>query len=465
MGCISYADLINRAICGVAQTEEMSEADLKEYICKDGPNTPTISVPGGFVFTTADGLAAIHELGRLWRSESADRKRRLNSERAAILAAEVFGEALAAGAFKTGTDPREAKKKLRRRLEDRLAAVEHDVVHTFPCHILDDTSIGEFDVGPVRFWPRLVWLDYAERIEGRKADWVKYLREAWTKNVAPPEGKTLHECYVRIIHSGFGFCKWAATVTISGNDIGRSKERAHTATRLAVDALGVVLNRRDALNLRGPGDELRPRAAVTIMHVPKKSISLGQSLDLPRLGGRPGFAKSYLDDTKAYRDATGKAIDPIVAVKPSGSIPRLRQTWCDALFWFGEARRDPTDFMALVRYGMSLDVLTQARQERGITCLLAALFGMRPNDTFLTDGKTLAKAAERIYNARSQLGHGGRPALLEDLPFSRASTDMIAALALQRYVMCLSHYTGTDCYEKFLGAIPEILPRLLKPTG
>lgn len=462
MNSNSFSKLIEKAINEIAKVQGLSKEEMNQYFQSNAPIPPNIPLGNGnIVFTTQQGVEAIHELGDLWRSESSDRQRRLNLERTHTLALQVFGEALADGLWDEGFEINKAHQNLRQRLDKRLAAAGHDVVHSFPCHIFEDTHIGVFDVGPVRFWPRLEWLDQVDKTAGKMTEWVDYVRAAWTKGDTQPDEKTLPEYHARSVIDGFGGCPWVAVVTVQGNDIGRSKERGHTAVRLAINALGLVLPRKHALNLRGPGDELRATQTITVTQVPGKDISIGHVLDLPHLSGTPDFAKSFLVGSASYREAAGRIIEVIVAISPVGGTQALQRRWCDALFWFGEARRDAADFMALVRYGMTLDILAKGKRAKGITTLLSALLARQPNEPFLKDGTTLRQTVEKIYNeGRSQLGHGGRDALLEDLPFSREGADQIASIALERYALYLNLYTGADTYEDFLQAIPSVASKL-----
>ena len=415
------------------------------------------------VFTTRQGLQAIHELGLRWRSESQHRKRRLSPARTRILAVEVFGEALEAGMLYNKHDLGKARKDLERRLDARLDAAAHQLFHYFPCYIFDDTSVGAFNVGPVRILPRLEWLDHVEKTAGKETNWADCVRTVWADGEAPPTGETPPELGARTVIDGFGTCAWAATVSVQGNDIGRSQERGHAAVRLAVDAMGLVLSRQRALNLRGPGDKLCATLTRKLMQRPGTDIYGEQILDLPTLGGAPSFSTKYLTDTTSYREAAGRAIEAIIDPSSTATLLALRHRWCDALFWFGEARRDTTDFMALVRYGMTLDILAKGKKASGIAALLAALLGCKADALLLMDGTTLKQAVKKIYeDGRSQLGHGGRPALLEDLPFSREGADLVASIALKGYVLCLSLYTGADSYEDFLRAIPGLVQRLPK---
>jgi hypothetical protein len=414
------------------------------------PNFP--DGKGKFYSTTKEGADAVRQIGLRWRSESKDRQRRLNEESAEKIVREVMGEALASTLWDKRNEPRAAWMDIRDRLEARLQQVSRDIEHSFPCHLLKDTSVGPFVVGPVTFWPRLAWISHVEATAGNKPGWADAVRSIWEGKSELPKDKTHVSLEVRSITRYFE-CPWVVTAQVQGNDIGRSKERGRLAARLAIDALGVMLEHKHALKFRALGDRLSNGMDTTFAQA-KGRYWMGQSLDIPGLDGEAGLAPNFVAGTVRYREAAGKAITSFVALSPADK-PNLYQRWCDALFWFGEARRDTEGFMALTRYGMSLDILAKGGKAQGITALVAALLAIKADDPFLTDGTSLKKTVERIYNeGRSQFGHGGRPALLEDLPFSRKGADALTMFALERYVLCLEAYGGLDIYADFLHAVP-----------
>lgn len=457
----SYTTSISDAVVGIQKIQSFSNEERKKWFPENGPLPPNIPLGDGkMLFITQDGLHAIHEFGLLWRSQDSDRKRRLNDERARKLVVDAFGEALARDNWMNKTDDEKAKD-VQEILENHLKAAGHGVIHSYPCQIFEDTSAGKLTVGSVCFWPKLEWLDYIKNVAGQEKQWMEDVRSAWTNSIDLPEDneKLKHPAYSII--KGFASCSWVATVTIEGNEIGRSKERAQASVRLAINALGLLLPRYHALKLRGPGDELRAKGSINIHQVYGFDPAIGVSMDLPVIHGTSETASSFVKNTDNFRKASGESIEAIIEASTSVKLPKLKQRWCDALFWFGEARRDVTEFTALVRYGMVLDILAKGKGTNGIITLVSSLFEHSPDDPFLNDGTTLKKTIKRIYEeGRSQFGHGGRPALLEDLPFPRDAADQLTSEILSRYVLCLNLFTGSDKYEDFLRDIPQLVPRL-----
>ncbi len=454
------ADLLAKALNEIINVQNLNDAETKQYINNNGPIPPNVPLGDGhMVCTTADGLRAIYAFGEQWRLESPERRRIIKKKDVCSLAVGVLGEVLRKRDWvgKNPNDPALAAD-FKKRLDERLTAIQHDVVHYFPCQIFDDTSVGSFVIGPVRFSSRLEWLNEVETIGRIKPEWVGDVHNAWTNDSEIHQEITPANTEAQIIIQEFGACPWVAAVTIKGNHVGRSKERATTAVRLAIDALALITTPSQAACLRGPGDALHPTHSITLTQLPGRVPMMGYAGNVPGFGGPPNYARTLVTGIESFRQAAGSAISAITATESSGTNhPKLRERWCNALFWFGEARRDAADFMALVHYGMALDILAKGGKARGILRMVSALLSCQPTDPVSKDGPTLEQAIKHIYNeCRSQFCHGGRPALLEDLPFSREGAHWITTAALSSYVLSLGHYTGTDDYGAFVQHLEAI---------
>lgn len=470
----SPAQLVETAVNEIGRLQALDKASTATYLRTAGIFPPNVPVGDGkFVLTSREGLQAIYELASAWRSGSLDAKQHLTPSAADAWMLHEFGTQLTAGAFAHLTDYSGAAANLSKQLDLRLATGVREVVYSFPCRLFDDLSIGSFGIGPVRFCPRSEWLHELEaRAQGSSDAWAKPLQDFFS---TPLLSATDRESKLAALPSraqevddALAGCMWVATVSLSAIDQKRAKDRAQTAVRLAINTLGLRTNRRGAIQLRGPGDELRPTRSHTIVQPLGEDIRMGFHLDLPRSGGSPGQSKAYVQDSLDLRQAAGVALTAVTSpsISANAKEPTIAQRWCDALFWFGEARRDSTEFMALVRYGMALDILAKGFRKKGITELLVALFGMKATDAVTSSGTTLERLVSKIYDeGRSQFGHGGRAALIQDLPASVEAADVLTSLALDRYVLSFASYTGSQDYASFLAAIPSCLPMPSAPTA
>ena len=460
-------ETINRGIIDVKNMSSEQRRDwMKEYQLVP-PNIPLGS--GSFIFTTAEGLAALHEFGRRWRNENPQRQRILGEDKAAELAVLTYGELLKReneNYYRGDTNLKVAFKEL---LLERLAAMQVALAHYLPCQIFDQPNLPSFEVGPVRFVPRDLWLENVQRKAGKPLAWVNEVRDHWAgrSEVGKPTPQSLelgdsttdgNPWAAWEVVDAVGSCIWIAIIEIPGREYLQSRSCAEAVVRLAIDTLGLPLAPVMARRIRHTADETRPRLRRSLMQAEGGGLSSGSHLDLPSLRGAPGRDEALLDHTANLRAWAGAAIQSLVETKPSSPISNLHQRWLDALYWFGQSRREPTEFVGLVNVGICLDVLAKGQKARGIIALCCALFGMQPDTIVLAaDGTSLRGLVATIYNeGRSQIGHGGRPSLLKELPIRVDTAIIFAAHVLARYIEGLSRYDGPDRYESYLSALPSV---------
>jgi hypothetical protein len=454
----SFDDLARRFLSGIPNLQRSSKAERQQLLRPVRGRVPIVPCGiGAFCPTTWDSLEALSDFGRKWRSQCPERKRRLEGKRIPDFVLGIVGDILATKQLDklAELDIGAFSKQLQQGLTDRLARTKADIEYSFPCHLFDDVNVGQFNIGPVRFLPRLNWLDHVEEHGGGDANWAKLVRAAWGGGSATTEDIIIDKWRAETISTGFRDCCWVAIVMVTTNELGRSDEAAGILARLAIDALGAPMSASRAIRLAILGDALDLSRCIAVLQSPGgKSGIWFRSPDL-RMGDETNAAQDFLQATADYRDAAGRAFEELKTPSSNGSAS-LRRRWCDALFWFGAARRNTTEFMALVHYGVALDILAKGGKDGGITDLLSKLFARSPTEE--TDGTTLKGDVENLYKqARSQLSHGGRPALLEDMPLSREKADQLVASALCRYICCLDRYDGTDAYATFLAAIPSLV--------
>jgi hypothetical protein len=101
--------------------------------------------------------------------------------------------------------------------------------------------------------------------------------------------------------------------------------------------------------------------------------------------------------------------------------------------------------------------LTQGKKAGGILTLCCGLFGLEKSDAISNNGMTLEDAVTAIYDdGRSQLSHGGRLGLLQELPVSKQFSIEFSAKVLLQYLSCLEKYNGPDDVDAFLPVIPSL---------
>jgi hypothetical protein len=479
----SYDDLIQIALDGLREVQNKTPEELREWVVKQPPFPPTIPNTGDrLVFITRDGYSALRKLGRTWHANDPQRSKLLSRPAAEQLTIHAFGELL-------GNPPNipatgDAKSRLLRIMDERLQGRLQQEHFYFPARVFDQLDVQTFSIGPVTFYRRVDWLDAVEGISGAPLSWKSGLLDRWNRTrgfrrmlgsvfdwfaskilMRWPRSSLAHKLYrlgtnrryVDEMVKGVGACEWIIDVEVEGRERSRSSECASVAALVALDTLGLPMPPQTARNLRGPGHERAPQFQRDLRQIDGRELSLSTSVDWPRIGGPPGAQAGLLTDTTVLRDAVGRAITAFVRVADTGNAPLLLQRWVEAMYWFGQARRERNEFIALVKFGVALDVLAKGGQAKGILELSRAIFDKLDSDIIAPDDRTLKQVVETLYNdGRSKIAHGGALALLRELPIELSLADSVTAHVLAGYVVYATRYKGQDTYEDFLAAIPAL---------
>lgn len=455
----SLDDLIDKAFGELLRIHQQTDAERTEWLKEMTSLPPTIPLgDGGNVLTTQLGLDSLHEFGRRWRRESEKFKAAIGEKEAAQLTVRVVGEILAG----VGTDDYSGnpsiKAVLKDRLRERLEAITGSLSHYFPLQVFD-ANLPSFSVGPVIFLVRLEWLEKVEGRAGRALAWAEAVRNYWSGQGPKPESPRLKQermpgmdewtAYNTV--QSFGESTWAAIVEVPEKERQRSKECSEIAVRVALDSIGLALALDDARGLRGPGDQKQRRIDRHFSQSAGLDISYSSRMDLPRFKTAAENYSAFLEQTEELRGFAGKALHSFIGSGLGSGKDELHRRWVEAMYWYGQAVREPMDFIGLVNVGVTLDVLAKGSKARGITKLCTRLMGVDADTIVTQNGMSVEKLVKAIFDdGRSQFSHGGRLGLLSDLPFPRDVAVEFSSLILSEYAAKLSIYIGPDTYEDFL---------------
>jgi hypothetical protein len=152
---------------------------------------------------------------------------------------------------------------------------------------------------------------------------------------------------------------WVATIRMEGHEHARSHFKVSVVVGLAIDAIGLRFQVEDARRFTKAGRQhlfAEDRFATTL----DGRILRGSSVQMPGLGGRPGALAAKMAGEQSFLDAAGCILQHYVDGRRSGHALHLVERWANALYWVGEARREASDFMAVVDYGCAADGLSGA---------------------------------------------------------------------------------------------------------
>lgn len=327
-------------------------------------------------------------------------------------------------------------------LNDLAAKVKRTLNRHIPCHLFHrDQHVPAFEVGPVTFLPRAEWisryvvdppvhrlLDRFERGEITRDD----LRRAVQDQRDDGETDAIE------LIDFLGHFGWVGTVTVEGTEAGRGHEKASTLVGLALDAVGLRFTIEDARSFAKAGQQHHYNEARLATNEAGQ-FTKGWSMFRPGLSGPPGRLAAKMKSEQPFLEMTGSLLHAYLAARGSGRALHAVERWVNALYWFGAARREASDFIAVVDYGCAMDGVSGAGGSIGPMTEFAEAV-LRPDAVPATEsGLTVKEAVRRVYaEGRNKLAHGEEPGLLEDQQEARRISDMLVSLLLNEFTPVLA---------------------------
>ncbi len=147
---------------------------------------------------------------------------------------------------------------------------------------------------------------------------------------------------------------------------------------------------------------------------------------MPGIGSKPGALAAKMKAEHPFLDAAGCVLEAYAQGRQTGRAPHLVERWTNALYWVGEARREASDFMAIVNYGCAADGLSGAGGSADAMTKFAEA-ALNPRAESAPAGSlSISDAVTMVYcEGRNKLAHGEMSGLLEDLAETRAIGDSL----------------------------------------
>lgn len=313
----------------------------------------------------------------------------------------------------------------------RLADVSRvDVYRHIPCHLFHgNQSVRPFSVGPVEFLPRADWIKryvrdeaqccHIQRVENREISYDDLREQA----LIPNSDRSLWAAW-ELLRSLRNF-EWVATVKMEGHELTQSHKKAGIIVGLAIDAIGLRFSANDAKRFTKAGRQhlyAEDRLATSV----DGAFLRGSSVEMPGLGAAPGVLATRMEAERPFLDAAGKVLQSYLHGRQAGRALHLVERWANALYWVGEARREASDFMAVVNYGCAADGLSGAGGVANDMTEFAEA-ALNPTDEPTPLGSlSVSEAVNKVYReGRNKLAHGESSGLFEDLSETRAVGDSL----------------------------------------
>lgn len=314
-----------------------------------------------------------------------------------------------------------------------------------PCHVFDtDQGVPAFDIGPVRFWPREGWLSATK--QNIRQDTVTDL---WSGTITEQEARNRAFSSEGLKDGSYAANElaelsrdyaWLATITIEAHEPTRSRQKANIVAELALNALTLLMEQKTGADVFVAGTERRARFEHHLGFSDEGRLLSGWHSNRPGISRGKGEAPKFIEECESARRDAGVVLQRYLDDSAKGAVPFLIDRWVNALYWFGQATREPVDFMALVKHGCAVDILTGASGKiAAMVNYCEAALGLPRGSRIGTGPMTLKQAIERVYSkGRSELAHGSTNGLLLELGADRGLGHKLARMLLQSALRSLS---------------------------
>ena len=200
-----------------------------------------------------------------------------------------------------------------------------------------------------------------------------------------------------------------------------------TIVGLAIDAVGLRFHVDDARRFTRAGRAHLFAEDRLATAVDNGRWIHGWSTNVPGVGWAPGELAAKLQEERDFLTAAGRILGAYLERRQTDGVRHLVEAWVNALYWVGEARREVSDFMAVVKYGCAVDGLSgPGATSREITEFAEAALEAGDVDEPAAGALRVAKAVEIVYEkGRTKLTHGETPGVLEDFSMSRRVGDAL----------------------------------------
>lgn len=452
---IPEAKLLETIVEDVIKAKSMS---FEEWRDQDTTNPfVAMALPvsqGGQYRITQEGVGAAHQLTQQTWSARQDLQQTVSRGSFDQLSFRAIGDAVLSSPTHIPNDPPKGWMPDRAfflavaadyhtNLNQLTSRVRQDLDRHIPCHLFDlNQGVAPFSVGPVQFLPRREWIaryvteptQLAHVLDIETA--VTTVDALRSQALQPGGGDDLYAAW-RILQF-LGNFTWVATLRMSAHELNQSHYKASVIVGLAIDAIGFRFQVPDARHFTKAGRQHLFGEVRLATDLAGRMLS-GSSAQMPGLGAAPGKLAAKMLAERPFLDAAGTVLEAYVTGRQSGQAPHLVERWANALYWAGEARREATDFMAVVKYGCAADGLSGAggNSAKMIEFAEAALNPKaQPNPPGTL---SISDAVNRVYGeGRNKLAHGEISGLFEDLAETRSIGDDLLGMLFDVVTMELA---------------------------
>ncbi len=360
------------------------------------------------------------------------------------LAKAALGGVLSADAIPE-MDPHQTAKIILSEIEKQMKTWVDGIQErefVFGCHFSKIPDLETFSIGPVRFEPRVVWLERLH-CEGKVSIVSRSrIRRAWQGKRLRARVSSQDASFERRILQTVGDGDYVCSVSVGPTGSEAGLQKSLIAARLAMAAV--------ALGFDKPSRALRDMVLVrdTRLHV-EEHIEFSPS-GLAGWTSAASFSPGGIgwlteqqwadlaSELEEVFDSAGNAIRYFTHGDSAVDRPKIMNALLQALLWFYEAATERVDVMAIVKFCSSMEALTGGKKKAGISDLIQS-------HLTVTNVPQLEKDLKRLYGeGRSRTVHGTSDHLGHDWSSSRRLAEFLARGCLIGSLVRTANYGGPD---------------------
>lgn len=441
-------DLVSEIIIELKRVEGLAEPPIdKDDVLQIPRMIPTGGGNGLIVSRKIDDL--ISRLARELQKSDPTLSKSFTGEEWGTMVRKAFGPALLP--IDLEDDPTESGRIVLaevKRIVAKQAGSNGPREYAFGCTLFGNVDIDGFRIGPVRFEPRLSWLE-RKVLEGDVSRITRRrVVRAW-QDKKPGKRKPSYDSISEGgILGAIGSCPYVCSVNAAGFAAKAGEEKALTVARLALTAIALLWETPSkALSGFNLFFDRSVHRRKTLTFVPGTIALSGSSLSHMPHGPRvtPEGWKNQLAKKAAHFEVVGSILEYFLSTDGAVARPRMMNTLGQALLWFHEACREPVTLMSIVKFSASLDALAGGGRASGIRRLIKARLGIKDEDAALKDGTTLKQVIDEIYSdGRSRTIHGTNDKLGYDWSVTKSVAEHLARYCLVTCIYWVGKHPSVD---------------------
>ncbi len=341
----------------------------------------------------------------------------------------------------------EIKAALKKQVPDRACRE-----YAFGCTLFSNVSVKPFQIGPVRFEPRLAWLTRNHSEGHISAVTQRRVEQVWRGRRGQKRKVSFDSMAEKDILEAISSGPFVCSVSASGLASEAGLQKSLTGARLAMAAIA-LLWREPSKVLAGMNllFDRRIHSQMALSYIPGKLVLAGVRLSNMPHGPwmKDGEWEAEFENCSEYFCIAGQILEYVLDPVKDRARPKMIGTLAQALLWFHEGAREDVAVMAIVKYSAVLDALACGGKAQGIRKLINARLGILDNIPIWPDGPTLKQAIEDIYSeGRSRTIHGTNNKLANDWSELRGLAEQFARLCLMMSLKWAVQNPSSDAPEQ-----------------